>query len=261
MKKINIWVFAVIFVLSLVGSLKVALATTPVFQTEEEIDAYYDAQKLQNKEDFEQTVKELNEQLQINLDKNHEYFDAKRWESYKESYGENFELFKPFFPESKTDPEVLAKEFLGYSRNSALNAIEIVKIINPDLANKVIPIYNREYEKYQKIATEIEKINEQYFGDASYNEYCVSKYGSGSAWDGVKNKDGTFWCECLSGYVVGENKKCISASTKISVEKPTTDNVIKNEESAKDNVVEKEIIKPEPVKKVPWYKKFINWLF
>lgn len=249
MKKINICVFAVIFVLSLVGSLKVALATTPVFQTEEEIDAYYDAQKLQNKKDFEQQVEEINKQLQINLDKNHEYFEAEKLEAQRKIFGENFEIIKPFLPESNPDPEAIYLDLLEKPTQNGVSRIKMLMLYNPELAEEVHLIIQKKSAIAKLKLIEINK------------EICISDYGTKSEWNGVYNENGEVYCRCLKGYVMGENKKCVPAPEKTSIEKSTTNNVTKDNESIKDSVVEKEIVKPEPVKKVPWYKKFINWLF
>lgn len=145
MNKIFVITALVIFSLFSIANSNIVFAVT--FQTEAEIDAYYDAQLKQLDEETNRKIQENNDQLQRDLDNTSKVRDAEIWAIYKEVYGKDFEMVKPFLPESNPDPAEHAKNILMMPRESALKAIRNIKATNLDLGNKVEVIYEREYLK------------------------------------------------------------------------------------------------------------------
>lgn len=117
------------------------------FSSEKEIDAYYDAQLYKIEQESTQKIQAINEQLQRDIDNISKETEAEKWAAYKRIFGEDFEMVKPFLPESNPDPLYHANNLLLLSRIAALNALKNIKVINPDLAGKVEIIYEREYSK------------------------------------------------------------------------------------------------------------------
>lgn len=132
------------------------------------------------------------------------------------------------------------------------------------------------------------------------DEICKTQNGIESHWDGIKKDDGTIYCKCSDGYVIGENKKCISMASRCierygkniyskgsdcfcsngyfydktsdTCKKDTVKKEIAKEDlqivpsTPNENIKsmesinwEKEIVNPEPVKKLKWYQKIFNW--
>lgn len=259
MKNSIIGVFIAIFILPLVSGPMIASATTPTFQTQEEIDAYYDAQKIQNKENYEQKVQGIKDQLEIDLDNLRKETEAKKLEGQRKIFGENFEIIKPFLPESNPDPEAIYLDLLKNPTQNGVSRIKILMLYNPELAEKVRLISQRESAIAKSKLIEINK------------EICISNYGPNSEWNGVNNENGEVYCRCLNGYVMGENKKCILTS--INNKKEETKKIIEptksipvvsssnteNKETIKTEADNKNIINPEPLIKVKWYQKIFNW--
>lgn len=46
------------------------------------------------------------------------------------------------------------------------------------------------------------------------DELCQEKNGLNSEWGGKTNSDGTFNCVCLDGYLIGDEKKCITVDSR-----------------------------------------------
>ena len=236
MKNNIVGIFIAIFILPLVSCPIITSATTPVFQTEEEIDAYYDAQKIQNKENYEQKIQGIKDQLQIDLDNIHKETEAKKLEAQRKIFGENFEITQN-----------------GVSR------IKILMLYNPELAEKVHSIIQRESSVAKSKLIEINK------------KICISNYGSKSEWNGVNNENGEVYCRCLNGYVMGENKKCILTSINNNKEEPkeiiepikstqvVSSSNTENKETLKTESDNKNIINSESTIKIKWYQKIFNW--
>jgi hypothetical protein len=218
-KNLIVSIFVVILVLSIIATPLITFALT-----EAEIDAYYDAQKLKNKENYDKKVQAIKDQLEVDLDNLDKERQEGIWEIYKNSFGENFELVKPFLPESKPDPNLLTQNLLlNLPRENALYAISVMNAVNPELANKVKPIYESEYSKLKPTisAPTVEKV--------------VPK---------IQKKE--------------EVKKVIDITKDVSV---VSTSGTESKEITKIGVEKKDVIKQEPVKKIKWYKKVLNWLF
>lgn len=198
--------------------------------------------------------------------------------------------------QSQIDLLNIDKNYLNKLKKSLQDELRQIK----ELSNKQQPteeVSGLSDDKIKEISENLKKLNEEYFGDASYQESCTSQYGPKSIWNGVKNDDGTFYCKCVDGYVLGENKQCITLSswcskkygpnTKISDGKCTCSNnyyydgesktckkdnktveasqvattepptVTENKEPINTLDWDKKITNPEP--KIKWYQKIFNW--
>jgi hypothetical protein len=223
MKNNIIGVFIAIFILPLVSCPMITSATTPTFQTQEEIDAYYDAQKIQNKENYEQKVQGIKDQLEIDLENLHKETEAKKLEAQRKIFGENFEIIKPFLPESNPDPEAIYLDLLKNPTQNGVSRIKILMLYNPELAEKVHLIMQREIANTQKRITEGEAV---IFKTKEKIQKEESQKGTT-----IKNSSIT-----ITPSIIKEDKNILSS-----------------------NIIEEKVIKPEPVVKVRWYQKIFNW--
>lgn len=255
MKKNIIGIYVTVFVLSLFGGFNVVFAATPTFQTEAEVDAYYDAQKLQVKEKYEEKNQAIIDQMNIDIKNNHEYFDAQRLKLYKEVFGENvdMEMVKPYLKANNPNPEIIYQDVLHFPTINGINKHELINFVNPDLYKKISDI-NKQQSAI--IKEKSDKLNQ---------EVCISDFGPYGKWDGVRDNSGKINCNCLNGYVIGKDKKCILKSindTKIVTNitsKLEASKEKSNVELPKETIAEKEMTNSKPIIKVKWYQKIFNW--
>lgn len=114
------------------------------FSSYQEIDDYYDSQQKAVEEENARKNKAIEEQLQRDLEAIDVKNQSQIWEMYKRVYGDQFEMVKPFLPESNPDPYYHANNLLGLDRDTALRAIKNIFAVNENLANQVLVIYERE---------------------------------------------------------------------------------------------------------------------
>lgn len=112
------------------------------FTSNQEIDEYYDNQIKALQEENIKKNQSIQEQLQKDLDAVDTKTQAEIWNMYKQVYGDQFEMVKPFLPASNPDPYFFANHLIGLDRETALIAIQNISIINKDLANKILSIYD-----------------------------------------------------------------------------------------------------------------------
>jgi len=201
--------------------------------------------------------------------------------------------------QSQIDLLNIDKDYLNKLKNSLKDELKQIK----ELSDKQQPteeVSSLSDDRIKEISENMKKLNEEYFGEGSYDKSCQSTYGDNSNWNGTVNDNGNLNCKCSDGYVIGKNKQCISmASSCIErygkniyskgsdcfcsngyfYDKPSDTckkDTVKKEIAKEDLQVvpstpneniksmesinwEKEIVNPEPVKKLKWYQKIFNW--
>lgn len=129
------------------------------FSSMEEIDAFYDAQNRQTIEEGNAKIKAIEDQLNRDLEAVDRKYDILKLEATKKAFGDDYEKIKMFLPENNPDPEVQAKILWTiFSKEDALRAVRdknvsIMRVINPELADKVQVILERHYQGLDTVTT------------------------------------------------------------------------------------------------------------
>lgn len=127
-------------------------AITPEFKTEAEIDAYYDALKIQNNEKYDSKIQSVLDQRDIDIANLHKKYESEKLEVYKKYFGENltWEMIKPYFPESNPNPEAIYLDMIKSPTIGGISKMGMITFVNTDLGKKLMAINEREKVNLQK---------------------------------------------------------------------------------------------------------------
>lgn len=108
------------------------------------------------------------------------------------------------------------------------------------------------------------------------DEICQNDFGLNSYWVGTKNKNGELDCNCKTGFIwkdttadittcVADETQSLITTTSVQPKKEVQKSIATKKMNEKNIAVtgqvkeSNNIITPEPVKKVSWFRKIFNW--
>jgi len=203
---------------------RVYATNPPVFNSEAEVDAYYDEQSRLNKEKLESDIQKALDKRDSDIATMRAKYDAEKLVVYQNLFGKNFklEMIEPYLPINNPDPELIYKDIIKSPTIDGIKKIDMAMFANRDLAGKMSLINDRErilaQEKLNRIKTEIAK-----------EENKTPKETTNNNLKNVDNNTGTHSLDNIELPEININK--------IEIPKPEVETAVK----------------------ISWYKKLINW--